>query len=292
MARRAKKEKTRRLLWLSLSAVAVMALILTGVFLFMDAQTPPKPVYHPISTEPPRVSPYDPMDFVLDERGFMTCLTADYRVGIDVSSHQGDIDWQQVAEAGVEFVFIRVGRRGTTQGDIYPDELAQQYYEGAREAGLDIGAYFYSQAINTAEAEEEAWFVLKQIAHWQLELPVVYDWEWGGEDSRTTDLPASVLTQCNQSFCRIIEKAGLEAMIYFNEHQGLEQMDLDALEEYPFWLAMYDSPMDFLYEVDYWQYTQTGTVPGIAGNVDLNIHLPVAQETPPVSETGETPGEE
>lgn len=287
MAKLGKKQNTKRLIWICAAAVAVMVTILLCVFLFMDITDPIRLDYQPISTEPPRVSPYDPMDFVLDERGFMTCLTADYRVGIDVSSHQGDIDWQQVAEAGVEFVFIRVGRRGTTQGDIYPDERAQEYYDGAREAGLDIGAYFFSQAISVKEAEEEAWYVLKQIADWQLQLPVVYDWEWGGEDSRTTDLPASVLTQCNQSFCRIIEQAGLEPMIYFNEHQGLEQMDLDELEEYPFWLAMYDSPMDFLYEVDYWQYTQTGTVPGIAGDVDLNIHLPLAQEAPPASETAE-----
>ena len=82
-----------------------------------------------------------------------------------------------------------------------------------------------------------------------------------------------MLTQCNLSFCQIIYNAGFEPMVYFNEHQGLEQMDLDTLKWYGFWLAMYDSEMLFPYKVDCWQYTQTGTVPGIEGNVDLNIYL-------------------
>lgn len=273
-----KKNKTRLLIIVGYCAV-VMVLILLAIFWIMNAITPPSSGSITGPYDPPETTGYyDPADFVLDENGFMTCLNADYATGIDVSSHQGGIDWQQVKDAGIEFVFIRVGRRGSTEGQIYEDELAQDYYDGAREAGLQIGAYFYSQAVSPKEAEEEAWFVLKQIADWKLELPVVYDWEWGGEDSRTTDLSKEVLTQCNRSFCEIIKNAGLQPMIYFNEHQGLEQMELEKLQEFPFWLAMYDSQMDFPYQVDYWQYTQEGTVAGIEGTVDLNIFLPFEED--------------
>ena len=257
MAKPRKKVNNKRLWCLIISAIVVMALILTAVFLFMKAKEPENLDYRPNPT-PPLVSYYNPDDFVLDENGFMTCLTE---------------DWQKVKDAGIEFVFIRVGRRGTTEGQLYKDERAQEYYTGAKEVGLKIGAYFFSQAIAPKEAEEEAWFILKEIADWELDLPVVYDWEWGGEGSRTTDLSPSILTECNRSFCQIIYNAGLEPMIYFNEHQGLEQMDLESLKWYGYWLAMYDSPMNVPYQVDCWQYTQTGTVPGIKGNVYLNIYL-------------------
>ena len=257
--------------------VALMVFILIGVYEIMKHADPPVPPE--IHQETQRSSYYDPADFRLDENGFMTCLTADYAAGIDVSFYQGEIDWQQVKEAGVEFVFIRVGSRGTTEGKLYEDEKAQQYYEEAKAAGLKIGAYFYSQAITPKEAEEEAWFVLQRIGNWELDLPVAYDWEWGGEGSRTDNMDSQMLTQCCLSFCNIMENAGLSPMIYFNSYQGLEQMELEKLQAYPFWLAMYDAPMEFPYRVDYWQYTAAGTVPGIEGIVDLNIFLPIQEES-------------
>lgn len=269
MAKQRKKVNKLQLLWIGLAAIVLMGIILTVIFLFMDTQEPEVVDYAP----PPMQNFYNPDNFALDENGFMTCLSQDYSVGIDVSSLQGEIVWQEVKDAGVEFVFIRVGRRGTTEGLLYPDDMAQDYYKGAKEVGLKIGAYFYSQATSPKEAEEEAWFVLKEIADWELDLPVVYDWEWGGEGSRTTNLSPSILTQCNLSFCQIIYNAGLEPMIYFNRYQGLEQMDLETLKWNGFWLAMYDTQIDFPYPVDCWQYSETGTVPGIQGNVDLNIYL-------------------
>ena len=251
--------------------LAAMLLVLVGVYAAMSNAEPPPPPETPEETLPANY--YNPEDFQLDENGFMSCLTADYEIGIDVSFYQGEIDWQQVKAAGVEFVFIRVGSRGTTEGKLYADEMAQQYYEGAKAAGLQIGAYFYSQAVTPKEAEEEAWFVLDQIANWELDKPVAYDWEWGGQDSRTDGIDPYMLNLCCVSFCNIIENAGLQPMIYFNAYQGLEQMDLPFLQDIPFWLAMYDTPMEFPYRVDYWQYSAEGTIPGIAGIVDLNIHL-------------------
>lgn len=278
MQKQKEKIKKEQLLWILIAAVTAMVIILAGVYAFMQGAEPPQQTpTEPEETQPP--SYYDPADFQLDEKGFMTCLTADYAIGIDVSFYQGEINWQQVKDAGVEFVFIRVGSRGTTEGKLYEDEKAQQYYEQAKAAGLKVGAYFYSQAITPKEAEEEAWFTLQTIANWELDLPVAYDWEWGGEDSRTDGLDPQMLTLCCQSFCNIIKNAGLEPMIYFNSYQGLEQMELTKLQEYPFWLAMYDTPMEFPYPVDYWQYTATGTVPGIETDVDVNIFIDNGQLT-------------
>lgn len=208
--------------------------------------------------------------FALDANGFMTYSGA-YTTGIDVSGYQGEIDWQKVKKAGIEFVFIKVGSRGTTEGKLYEDDFARRNYEGAKEAGIQTGVYFYSQAITPEEALEEARFTLEQIAGWELDLPVVYDWEWGGEGSRTTALDKETLTLCAESFCQTIEEAGYSPMLYFNKSQGLEQMDLDRLKKYPFWLAQYGGEMTFPYDIQYWQYSQTGTVYGIDGNVDLNI---------------------
>ncbi len=223
--------------------------------------------------DPPPSAYYGSQEFKLDERGFMTYTGGNYATGIDVSGYQGEIQWQKVKQAGISFVFIRVGARGTTEGKLYPDSYAQSYYEGAKAAGLQVGAYFFSQAVTPEEAAEEAAFVLSQTDGWQMELPVVYDWEWGGEDSRTTGLDRQTLTQCAEIFCQKIRQAGKEPALYFNESQGLEQMDLDKLKQYPFWLAQYDGQMTFPYPIRFWQYSQTGRVDGITGNVDLNIWI-------------------
>lgn len=224
----------------------------------------------PSALEP---NPYQSSDFAPDENGYLTCMAGQSRLGIDVSGFQGQIDWQRVKAAGVEFVFIRVGGRGTTQGGLYTDDYAQTYYQGAKAAGLQVGAYFFSQAITPGEAREEAFFVLKQVANWELDLPVVYDWEWVDSTSRTAQMEGGILTRCTEEFCRIIAEAGLSPMIYFNTTQALELLELERLAAYPFWLAQYDTGLHFPYRVDYWQYSCTGRVDGIEGDVDLNLHL-------------------
>ena len=269
-----RKKKTNKQLktYLAILASVLAVLVLLALILTLGRYTSEPPVEtEPSETIPPETTT-EATEFTYDET-FPTDPAVDSRLGIDVSEHQKNIDWGQVKAAGVEFVFIRVGSRGTTEGKLYADEMAQQYYQGAKDAGLQVGAYFYSQAVTPKEAEEEAWFVLDQIANWELDKPVAYDWEWGGQDSRTDGIDPYMLNLCCVSFCNIIENAGLQPMIYFNAYQGLEQMDLPFLQDIPFWLAMYDTPMEFPYRVDYWQYTAEGTIPGIAGIVDLNIHL-------------------
>ncbi len=262
-----------RVRWGRVLLVAAVVIAAVAVWGFLSPNDPAIPPILPDTTEIEGSVSYSPEDFVQNEKGFMTCLTREYATGIDVSEYQRDIDWEKVKEDGISFVFIRLGGRGTTEGNLYTDSMAESHYRGAKEAGLQVGMYFYAQAITKEEAEEEAAFVLEHVAGYALDLPFVYDWEWGGQGSRTSNMGSQQLTEITETFCQAISQGGLSPMIYFNESQGLDQLDLKRLSGYPFWLAMYDGKMDFPYEVDYWQYSATGHVAGIEGTVDLNIHL-------------------
>ena len=222
---------------------------------------------------PPPENPYGPVDFdVVDEQTQEITLNSGNSIkGIDVSEWQGAIDWQQVKDSGVEFVIIRVGGRGTEKGTLYTDERCQEYYEGATAAGLKVGAYFFSQSVSTEEAVEEAEFVLNAVKDWDIQMPLVYDWEYMGEDARTCFIDSRALTDMAKAFCERIEEAGYVPMIYFGRSQSVNLLNLEELVDYPFWLAMYSTIMDYPYKVDMWQYTDTGSVPGISGNVDMNL---------------------
>lgn len=225
---------------------------------------------------PPEANPIGLGDFAL-EGDYLTCLTAPSVLGIDVSEWQGQIDWQQVKAAGVEFVMIRAGWRGSEQGVLAEDTCAQSNYAGAVAAGLKVGAYFFSQAITVDEAVEEAEFLLNIIKDWSVEMPVVYDWEFIDLQSRTGKLDNRTLTECVKAFCNRVALSGYQPMVYFNKDVSFDRMYLRELTEYPFWLAHYDTVMNYPYKVDMWQYTETGAVPGIEGNVDINLYFPWEQ---------------
>ena len=226
----------------------------------------------PVETTVLPPNPYDEKDFQYDGK-YLTCLSGPSVLGIDVSSHQQAIDWQQVADAGVKFVMIRVGYRGYETGLLNVDTLAQENYAGAKAAGLRVGAYFFSQAVSEAEAVEEAEFVLEQISTWQVDMPVVFDWEFVNDTARTEEMEGVDITACIHAFNEKITEAGYKPMVYFNPHMARNILDLEQLVEYPFWLALYSDRMTFEYRVDMWQYTHEGSVPGIAGNVDINLWL-------------------
>jgi GH25 family lysozyme M1 (1,4-beta-N-acetylmuramidase) len=215
-------------------------------------------------------NPLSPEDFVSAE-GYVTCTAVPTRRGVDVSQYQQQVDWQQVYEAGFDFAFIRIGYRGNTTGDLYADDLAQQHLAGARAAGLDVGVYFYSQAVSPEEAAQESQWCLAFLEGMELELPVVYDWEWVGSEARTAQMNRDTLTACAKAFCSAIEAGGHRSMVYFNSHVSRDLLDLKELTEYPFWFAQYREAMDFPHRVDFWQYTETGSVPGIRGKVDINL---------------------
>lgn len=218
----------------------------------------------------PEENPLKPSDFAT-VGGYVTCTAVPTRRGVDVSQYQEQVDWQQVYEAGFDFAFVRIGYRGNTSGDLYADDLARQHLAGAKEAGLDVGVYFYSQAISPEEAAEEASWCLSFLGDTALELPVVYDWEWVGSNARTAGMDRDTLTACARTFCQTIEGAGYRSMIYFNGHVSRDLLDLQALRGYPFWFAQYKDALDYEYRVDFWQYTETGTVPGIQGKVDIDL---------------------
>ena len=273
--------------WIALVTLVLILVLVIWVYIALSSEVftirKPDPTTEPTSqtrpteeTEPtlppPESNPYEPVDFETNEEtGEITLTGGDAVKGIDVSVWQGRIDWNRVKESGVEFVMIRVGGRGLSEGLIYNDDNAQEYYEGATAAGLKVGAYFFSQAVTVEEAVEEAEFVLNAVKSWDVQMPLVYDWEYMGEDVRTADTDARTLTDMAKAFCDTIEEAGYEPMIYFGRSQSMEMMNLEELTDYPFWLAMYSTIMDYPYKINMWQYTDQGTVPGIEGNVDLNL---------------------
>lgn len=231
-------------------------------------QTEPAPVADTLPQLTP--NPFTAEDFAY-EGDFLTCLAGDAALGIDVSVWQDTIDWQQVKAAGVEFAMLRIGYRGSDQGGLNEDSFLRANYAGAKAAGIKVGGYFFSQAVSVREAVEEAEYVLSIIEDWELDMPVVYDWEYIDSEARTANVDARTLTDCTKAFCETIKEAGYVPMIYFNRDQAAERMILTELAEYPFWLALYDPAMDYPYRVDMWQYTCEGSVPGIQGNVDLNL---------------------
>ncbi|MCD8353444.1 MAG: lysozyme [Clostridiales bacterium] len=237
---------------------------------------------------------YTEEDFALGEDGRMVCLTSGYRTGIDVSAHQGDIDWEAVAADGVSFAMLRVGFRGYgAEGTLNLDEYFLQNAQAAVEAGLDIGVYFFSQATSAEEAEEEAAFVLEQLEGLTITFPVAYDWELiDAEDSgetgaRTDDVDDETAAACAEAFCAAITQAGYQAALYVNNQTGYFSYDDAQLQSYFLWYAGYEqSYPDYYYAVDLWQYTESGAVDGIVGGVDLNIY-PIDSDPADSSATGD-----
>lgn len=222
-------------------------------------------------------------DFSTDARGFVSytgeaCTAVS---GIDVSYYQGQIDWQAVAASGVRFAIIRAGYRGYTEGQLFTDEQFYANIEGARENGLDVGVYFFSQALTAEEAQQEAEYVLDILSGYELQLPVFFDWEpVDTEDSRTQTYETQTLTDCARAFCTAIEQGGYEAGVYFFRYLGYYSYDLEALSDWDFWAAALGQYPDFHYAHTFWQYSITGTVPGIEGSTDLNLWFRPAVELP------------
>lgn len=217
-------------------------------------------------------SPLSAESFTTDERGRRTYNGIDTLCGIDVSSWQQDIDWQAVADDGVDFAIIRAAYRGYTVGVISEDTCFRKNVEGALAAGLKVGVYVFSQAITAAEAQEEAEFVLDLIADYDITFPVVFDWEHvQSKNARTNNLDSKTLTDCAITFCETIKNGGYTPVIYFYMSLAYNNLQLERLTDYDMWLAQYNEAQTFYYAVDMWQYTSGGTVNGVEGKVDMNI---------------------
>ena len=223
-------------------------------------------------TIPPERNPYDRFDFQYNRHNYLLLQNVKSYPGVDVSAFQGNIDWKQVKQSGIDFAIIRVGYRGYgAEGKMVEDKLFHDNIKGAREAGIRVGVYFFSQATSVEEALEEADFVLERIGKYEIDMPVVFDWEYVSEEARTANVDPRTLTDCYLAFCGRMEEEGYTPMPYFNSYQSRKMMYLTELEQYPFWLALYSDRMTYPYRVEMWQYTDSGKVPGIEGNVDINL---------------------
>lgn len=193
--------------------------------------------------------------------------------GIDVSKHQGNIDWTKVAADGVEFAFVRAGLRGYgTEGKLVEDETFEQNVTGALQAGLKVGVYFYSQAITEEEVLEEANLVLEKVKPYNIQLPIVYDVEKvSGGKGRANALSVEERTHLTALFCQTIQDAGYKPMIYHNMEMSTLMLDLGQLEQYDKWFAYYNDDLYYPYAYKVWQYSEKGAVDGINEEVDLNI---------------------
>ena len=218
---------------------------------------------------------YDPNDFYLED-GRMNCADPGVRLvhGVDVSSYQGAVDWERVKNDGIDFAILRVGYRGYTVGSLNKDTYFELNAHNAARAGLDVGVYIFSQAITVEEALEEADFVLEAIRDCNITGPVVFDWEViGKKEARTYGLDTDTLCAAANAFCSRIREAGYQPMIYFNAYAGYVKYDLSRVLDYPFWFAQYKAQPDFYYDFQLWQYTSSGKVDGIQGNVDMDVWL-------------------
>lgn len=192
--------------------------------------------------------------------------------GIDVSEHQGDIDWNAVKNAGIEFAIIRVGYRTYGGGEITLDTTFEQNLRNADAAGIKTGVYFFSQAIDPEEAIEEADAVIDAIRPYNITYPVIFDWELiTGDSARTDAMTVDNLADACISFCERVKSAGYTPMIYQNKNTTMFKLDLPKLQDYDFWLAEYGDKPTYYYDYQMWQYSSTGKVPGINGEVDMNI---------------------
>lgn len=193
--------------------------------------------------------------------------------GIDVSSYSGDIDWKKVKESGIDFAMIRVGGRGYGEsGEMYTDERALEYINGAKAEGIKVGAYFFSQAISTEEAIEEADYVKTVLGDIKLDYPVAYDWEIiKDDDARTDNVSANQATECARAFCDRVKELGYTPILYSPSRELYFKYDLSRLADIDIWYCEYANVPTFYYEFSMWQYSATGTIDGIDGAVDLNV---------------------
>ena len=194
---------------------------------------------------------------------------------MDVSEHQGTIDWQRVRAAGYEIAFIRIGYRGYGEtGRLCVDKEFHANIQAAQAAGIDVGVYFFSQAVNETEALEEAALVLENLQGYELQLPVVYDPEHILDDiARTDSVSGEQFTANTLVFCEKIRESGYQPMIYSNMLWEAYEFDLEQLANYPVWYADYEPQPQTPYHFDFWQYSNTGHVDGISGVTDLDIQM-------------------
>lgn len=220
------------------------------------------------------------MDFSkLDESDWLVKYEDDKfisSIGIDVSEYNGLVNFYTLKENGVDFVMLRVGWRGYTEGGLHKDKYFEDYYAEAKDAGLKIGYYFFSQAINEKEVIEEADFVIENIKDKDCDLFVAYDMESVGNlDSRTYYLTQNEVTHFAKKFSEIIKDNQYEPIIYTNHDWAYNHYHMKEFGDTPIWYAQYNGYPNVFFNYVMWQYTASATIDGssLIGRTDLNLML-------------------
>lgn len=269
VSKRRKAERQRRTMMCIIAALAVLLII--GLIVLWCAPEKEAPEIEVPERTIPENTYIDEAFYQSD--GYLHYAAEEDMVGIDVSAHQGLIDWTRVRDSGIEYAVIRAGYRGSTEGRLYEDAQFRYNFESAQTVGLPVAVYFYSQAVTTQEAVEEAQFVCDLLDGYTPDLPVFYDWEHGDSSGRISGVSGMPITDFAVAFCEEIKAAGYDAGVYFNLDYAYHHLDLLRLQDYTLWLAEYNLPPTFPYRFDWLQYSDGGIVPGIEGTVDMDLML-------------------
>lgn len=198
------------------------------------------------------------------------------RLGVDVSCFNGSVNWSAVKAQGIDFAIVRVGGRGWESGLVYEDSMALDHIRGAKAAGLKVGVYFYSTAIDASEAIQEASVVIEMLGGTGLDMPVYIDMEYSGDFpyGRADTLGTAQRVEIINAFCKTIVNSGYTAGVYSGESLLTHEVDYNSIAQYSVWLANYtenNSLPSYPHSYHIWQFTDRGVVTGMGGNVDLNV---------------------
>ena len=287
MANRRRKRRRLRvgrlfvLLLLIVLSIGIFAVFVSGMIkLVQEIFSPQEPEYaepEPTPTPDPTYrNDYDWQYVNEDEAGFASYEDTQYttRLGIDVSHYQGNIDWNAVHEAGVEFAFIRAGYRGHTTGELHEDTGYRENIERALDAGVEVAVYFFSQANGAEEAVEEAEYVMELIKDYPVHV-VAFDLEFTRDEGRLKDTTQDACTEAAAAFCQTLNDNGYTSLVYGNVSFLTHEIRMHEIQDITqFWLAWYDDKEPpFPYAFTLWQYSCEGQIEGIDNNVDLNIRF-------------------
>lgn len=201
----------------------------------------------------------------------VTTYKGDSKYGIDITGDYGEVDWVKVYDSGIRFVMLRAGYRGASSGKLIKDPNFAINALNARRAGLDVGAYFFSQAVNEREAVEEASALFVLSSGLNLSYPLCIRIDGAGGNGRADDLSEEERTSLAEAFCLTLRNSGVEPFVYASHKWLNNKLVTKRLEKYGIWLSEYHKTPTYEGYFDMWQYSGKGKVPGIQGEVGLNI---------------------
>lgn len=256
-----------------LSRLLICSLIIQSVFLFSDTTYFLNNTH--VSAAITGKSPFTSSTYTHND------IFKNYNIynGIDVSKYNGDINWDKVKKDGVDFAIVRVGYRGYGKsGTLCTDPNYQANIKGALAAGIKVGVYYFTEALTTDEAREEAEFCISKINDYNITLPVAIDYEYPTDGKNpigrmyNAKLTKAEATANVKAFCAAVKKAGYTPLVYANKSDLSSLINGKTIgNSYKVWLANYTTKTTYTNSYEYWQYTSSGKVNGITGKVDCNF---------------------